>query len=73
MVQIETYLDRTRCRTHARLAADTAASVAASAHSVARLEGAVARFESALQRFAASTKDLREVQLVVALKPGDGR
>jgi hypothetical protein len=41
--------------------------------SVARLDGVVARFEGALQRFAASTKDLREVQLVVALRPGDGK
>jgi hypothetical protein len=38
-----------------------------------RLDAAVARFEGALRGFAASTKDLREVQLVVALKPGDGR
>lgn len=72
MVQIETYLDRLMPGPPA-VRGDTAASVAAFGHSVARLEGAVVRFESALQRFSASTKDLREVQLVVALKPGDGR
>jgi hypothetical protein len=72
MIQIETYLDR-------RLAAptkgrnDMAAPLLGFGESVARLEGAVARFESALQHFAASTKDLREVHLVVGLKAGDGR
>jgi hypothetical protein len=72
MVQIETYLDRLLAP---RLAAsrDGASTVAGLVESVARLEGAVARFDSALQRFAESTKDLREVQLVVSLKPGAGR
>lgn len=71
MVQIETYLDRVLPKqgpgSHA---ADPVHDFGAS---VARLDGAVARFETALQRFAASTKDLREVQLVVALKPPDDR
>jgi hypothetical protein len=72
MVQIETYLDRLLSpQIGARR--DGASSVAGFVESVARLEGAVARFDSALQRFADSTKDLREVQLVVALKPGAGR
>ena len=72
MLQIETYLDRL-------LSVEVAArrngpsTVAGFVESVARLEGAVARFDSALQRFADSTKDLREIQLVVALKPGTGR
>jgi hypothetical protein len=71
MVQIETYLDRLLS---ARLAArrDATSSVAGFIESVTRLEGAVARFDSALQRFSDSTKDLREVQLVVALKSGAG-
>jgi hypothetical protein len=72
MVQIETYLDRV-LPVPAPANIDTAAAVTGFGESVARLEAAVVRFESALQRFAASTKDLREVQLVVALRPGDGR
>jgi hypothetical protein len=70
MVQIETYLDRLLPKTGvgSHGAADSVADFGAS---VARLEGAVVRFETALQRFAANTKNLREVQLVVALKPGD--
>jgi hypothetical protein len=52
---------------------DAPTSLAAFGESVARLEGAVTRFESALRHFAASTKELREVHLVVALKPDDGR
>lgn len=68
MVQIETYLDRLVPK---RATAPAAESVSDFGASVARLDGAVARFEAALQHFAASTKDLREVQLVVALKPGD--
>ncbi|HEX8795088.1 MAG TPA: hypothetical protein VF765_29275 [Polyangiaceae bacterium] len=72
MIQIETYVDRMLSSGPARHA-EAAGAVGAFGDSVARLEGAVARFESALQHFAASTKDLREVQLVVALKPGDGR
>ncbi|MGH7294466.1 MAG: hypothetical protein ACRELB_06025 [Polyangiaceae bacterium] len=71
MIRLETYIDRLLPgRTHA--GGGAAASVDAFGDSVARLEGAVARFESALHRFSASTKDLREVQLVVSLKPGDG-
>ena len=72
MVQIETYLDRYLAAS-SRRRQDAAASVDSFGASVARLESAVARFESALRAFAASTKDFREVQLVVAVKPGDGR
>jgi hypothetical protein len=71
MIQVETYVDR--LFSTAPRPADTVGAVGAFGESVARLEGAVARFESALQRFSASTKDLREVQLVVALRPNDGR
>ncbi len=70
MIQIETYLDR---RLPMKARNDMAAPVLGFGESVARLEGVVTRFESALQTFAASTKDLREVHLVVGLKPGDGR
>jgi hypothetical protein len=64
MVRIETYLD-------ARLPPPRSAGDAGSlAESIARLEGAVARFDAALQRFSTDTKGLREIQLVVALKPG---
>lgn len=72
MIQIETYVDRLLA-TFPAVRKDPGGAVGAFGDSVARLEGAVARFESALQGFAASTKDLREVQLVVSLKPGDGR
>ena len=65
MVQIETYLDR-RLPAPARARGDAAAF----SESVARLDGAVARFDAALQRFSADTKDLREIQLVVSVKPG---
>jgi hypothetical protein len=72
MIRLETYLERLApARPPSRGGAG--AAVDAFGASVARLEGAVARFESALTHFSASTKDLREVQLVVALKPGDGR
>jgi len=70
MIQIETYLDRQF--SGSRRGETAAEAVGAFGESVVRLEGAVARFELALQRFSSSTKDLREVQLVVALKPGDG-
>jgi hypothetical protein len=70
MVQIEAHLDRL-LTPHPRPAAEFR-GLAGFAQSVARLEGAVSRFESALQGFAASTKDLREVRLVVALG-GDKR
>jgi hypothetical protein len=72
MIQIETYLDRHLAATMPQRA-DPPGAVVGFGESVARLEGAVARFEAALRGFAASTKDLREVQLIVALKPGDGR
>ena len=72
MIQIETYLDRL-LPAPGKARTDAAASLMGFSESVARLEGAVVRFESALQRFAASTKDLREVHLVVGLKSGDGR
>jgi hypothetical protein len=72
MIQIETYLDRLLADSAGRRGS-AASPVAGFGESVARLEAAVARFEGALRGFAASTKDLREVQLVVALKPGDGR
>lgn len=71
MIQLETYLDR--LLPEPAPVRREAAPLAAFGESVARLEGAVVRFESALRHFAASTKDLREVHLVVALKPGDGR
>ena len=71
MIQLETYLDRLLPPpAKGRSEAETLRGFG---DSVARLEGAVARFESSLQTFAASTKDLREVHLVVGLKAGDGR
>jgi hypothetical protein len=72
MVQVETYLDRLLPGAPASRG-DAAGTVAGLGEAVARLDAAVTRFDSALRRFAADTKDLREVQLVVALKPGDGR
>jgi len=63
MVRLETYLDR-RASTRPRSGGDAASF----SESVARLEGAVARFDGALQRLSSSTKDLRELQLVVSLK-----
>jgi hypothetical protein len=72
MIQLETYLDRL-LPDPALARRDAATPFAAFGESVARLEGAVARFESALRHFTANTKDLREVHLVVALKPDDGR
>ena len=72
MIQLETYLDRV-LPAPAVVRNDAAGAVAGFGESVARLEGAVARFEGALRHFAASTKDLREVHLVVGLKSGDGR
>jgi hypothetical protein len=64
MVQLETYLDRLLP------GRDAGNHLAGFDESVRRLEAAAIRFESSLQRFAESTKDLREVQLVVSLKPG---
>jgi hypothetical protein len=69
MVQVETYLDRLVAAAGRRSAEANPAS--AFAESVARLDNVVARFEAALRGFAESTKDLREMHLVVALKPGD--
>jgi hypothetical protein len=70
MIQIEAYLDRHLAgRAPAREGA--ASPAAAFGESVARLESAVARFESALLGFAKSTKDMKEIQLVVAVKPRD--
>ena len=69
MVQIETYLDRV-LPSPVAARDDTASSVGSFGASVARLDGTVARFEAALQRFAADTRDLWEVHMVVALKPG---
>jgi hypothetical protein len=71
MIQIEVYLDRVLSgRGPTR---EPPAYPPGFGESVARLESAVARFDTALQTFAAKTHDLREVHLVVALKPGDGR
>ncbi len=70
MIRIETYLDRSFAPPAAP-GVDAAYAVAGFGDSVRRLEGSVARFESALQSFAAHTNGLREVHLVVALKPGD--
>ena len=72
MIRIETCLDRF-LSDPAIARRDATSPVGAFGESVARLESAVIRFESALQNFAASTKDLREVHLVVALKQGDRR
>ena len=71
MVQLETYLDRVAPAL--AVEARDAASVAGFGDSVARLDETVARFESALRAFAARTKDLEQIELVVALKPRDGR
>jgi hypothetical protein len=71
MVQIETYLDRLLPAPPAPRG-EAATLVEGFSASVARLEGTVVRFESALRSLSASTKDLREVQLVVSLKPRDG-
>jgi hypothetical protein len=70
MIQMETYLDRER-ETRRPPRGDIPGSLAGFGDSVARLEAAVARFDASLRSFAASTKDLREVHLVVGLKPGD--
>jgi hypothetical protein len=72
MVQLETHLDRVLSGAQ-RASRDPGASVGDFGDAVARLEGAVARFEGSLRSFAASTKDLREVHLVVALRPEEPR
>jgi hypothetical protein len=68
MIRIETYLDRVL---PAAAGNDIPTSVSGFGEAVRRLEGVVERFESALETFAARTNDLREVHLVVALKPND--
>jgi hypothetical protein len=70
MVRVETYLDRLLPKPAPR-ATDAGRALAGFDDSVRRLEGSVTRFEAALQGFAARTNDLREVHLVVALKPGE--
>ncbi len=70
MVRIETLVDRLLPRR--ATAGGDAGSVAGFAEAVARLDSTVTRFESALQRFAADTNDLKDVQLVVSLKPRQG-
>jgi len=69
MVRIETAVDRWFA-VPSTPPVDVGAAVAGFGDSVRRLEKTVTRIESALQSFAAHTNDLREVQLVVALKPG---
>ena len=71
MIRLETYLDRVLPPSRSAAGGDTTMTLAGFDECVRRLEGTVARFESALQGFAASTRDLREVHLVVALKPAD--
>jgi hypothetical protein len=70
MIQIEAYLDR-HFGGRAAAGERAAGSAAAFGESVARLESAVARFENALLGFAKSTRDMKEIQLVVAVKPRD--
>jgi hypothetical protein len=72
MLQLETQLDRLLSEASPAPPMG-AADLRGFAASVARLEGVVGQFESALRRLSADTRGLREVQLVVALKPGDGR
>jgi hypothetical protein len=72
MIRVETFVDRLLPARPAA-AEGGAGPVAAFGEAVARLETTVARFESALQNFVVSTKGLKEVELVVALKPRDGR
>jgi hypothetical protein len=71
MIRVETFAERLL---PARSAAPEggAGSVAAFGEAVSRLDATVARFESALQNFVVSTKGLKEIELVVALKPRDG-
>jgi hypothetical protein len=68
MLRLEAYLDEAVPSPAARGGGDGAAA-SVFGEAVLRLEATVARFEGALQSFAANTRDLREVQLVVALKP----
>jgi hypothetical protein len=69
MIHIENYVERAFARPAAPV--DLSGAITGFGDSIRRLEGSVARFESALQGFAAHTRDLREVHLVVALKPGE--
>ncbi len=71
MIQLENHLDRVLAAP--RSPGDGAPSAGDFGESVARLESAVARFDAALRGFAESTRDLREVQLVVSLKPPEPR
>jgi hypothetical protein len=71
MIRVETFVDRLVPK-RAAAPDDARGSVAAFGEVVARLEATVVRFESALQNVVASTKGLREVELVVALKPPGG-
>jgi hypothetical protein len=70
MVRVETYVDRW-CAAPVAPQVDVGNAVAGFGDSVRKLERTVARFESALQSFAERTNDLREVHLVLALKPHD--
>jgi hypothetical protein len=69
MLRVETYVEGLLSRPGGTDGA--AIPVADFGAAVHRLEAVVARFEASLLRFAASTNDLREMHLVIALKPGD--
>jgi len=70
MVRVETLVDR--LLPHRARAGGQAGPTAAFADAVTRLETTVSRFDAALQRFAADTNNLRDVQLVVSVKPREG-
>jgi hypothetical protein len=72
MLRIETTLAR-RLPRPAASSADVGPFVASFADAVHRLEGAVARFDEALGGLTAAARDVRELQLVVSLKPGGSR
>jgi hypothetical protein len=71
MVQMETHIDRWLTRSPSAPSSSGLASATDFNSSIARLADVVARFEDALDRFAVNTRNLREVQLIVALKSGD--
>jgi hypothetical protein len=71
MLRIETTLARRLPR--AAAPGDVGPFVASFADAVRRLEGAVARFDQALDGLTAAARDVRELQLVVSLKPGGSR
>jgi hypothetical protein len=71
MLRIETTLARRLPRRAA--AGDVGPSVASFADAVRRLEGAVTRFDEALGTLSAAARDVRELQLVVSIKPGGPR